>query len=353
MSINRHHRGDASTLVVRAAIGCCVAAISAGIWLLAARGIGQEPAPSPLETPVQLPGASPAEPPREDGAAAGLSPIDDSPSTPAAKPTGSHPTEAAETSRREAAAFAERMIEYMTLGPPIEAKLRQRVWAAGREVVEVGRYQQAGRGTGRLRMELQVPIADGKGHWQQTCDGRLAWTREELAGEIRVRRVDLGKLEEATAAARSQRVPPRLRVGGLAEIIDRIQADFELQLSEGHIDGRAMLVLKGTLRQNAADNLIAGSPETEWPALVPRQVRIAVAADSLAAPLPSRIEFWSEPAGRLISLLEIYDVAEIDSPGLDQFRFEPGGDDFANETELYIARFAVGLAATPLGSTKR
>lgn len=271
------------------------------------------------------------------------------PPSPADRP----PTEADGASRQAAMAMAERIIEYLTLGPPLEAKLRQRVWAAGREVVEVGRYEQAGRGTGRLRMELQVPIADGTSRWQQTCDGRLAWTREEMAGEVRVRRVDLGRLDEVAAAARSQRVSPRLRVGGLAEIIDRIAADFSLRLYEGHIEGKPMIVLQGPFRKDVGENLMNRLKRETWPELVPRQVRIAVAADSLDAPLPSRIEFWTQPDGRRISLLEIYDVAGIEPPGIDQFRFEPGGDDFSNETELYLDRFNPGLAGTPLGSSRR
>ena len=269
-------------------------------------------------------------------------------------PDAERPDSAADRASRQAAtAMAERMIEYLTFGPPLEAKLRQRVWAAGREVVEVGRYEQAGRGTGRLRMELQVPIADGTSRWQQTCDGRLAWTREEMAGEVRVRRVDLGRLDEVAAPVRSGRVSPRLRVGGLAEIIDRIAADFILRLYEGHIEGAPMIVLQGPFREDVAQDLMNRLQRETWPELVPRQVRIAVPADALDAPLPSRIEFWTAPEGRRISLLEIYDVAEIEPPGIDQFRFEPGGDDFTNETELYLKRFSSGLAGTPLGSTRR
>lgn len=367
MTINRHHLGRRQSRAQATAdrprrpskwlLFAAISGLAVAFSIAAVQSLGQaaaepprpaQPEPeTPLEvTPAPRPGtarpaaALPGTPAGQDGALDGALEQDGA-------------TIEDEASREDAAALAERMIEFLSLGPPLEAKLRQRVWAAGREVVEVGHYQQAGRGSGRLRMELQVPIADGKSRWQQTCDGRLAWTREEMAGEIRVRRVDLGKLEESTAAARSQRVPPRLRVGGLVEIIDRIQADFDLRLSEGHIDGNPMLVLKGTLRDEVAKELLQNLQRKDWPELVPRQVRIAVAADSLAAPLPSRIEFWSKPEGRLISLLEIYDVAEIETPGIDQFRFEPGGHDFTNETEMYIARFGLGLAETPLGNVKR
>lgn len=352
MTINRHHRGRPQNGIQPVAAGpsrssswllfAALSGLAAAFSLAAVRTSGQETSQPPEGSVTAESTPEQAVTRGENRASAG-------------EPISAEQEPAREdwAARQDAAALAERMIEFLTHGPPLEAKLRQRVWAAGREVVEVGHYLQAGRGSGRLRMELQVPIADGKSRWQQTCDGRLAWTREEMAGEIRVRRVDLGKLEESTAAARSQRVPPRLRVGGLVEIIDRIQADFDLQLSEGHIDGNPMLVLKGILREQVAERLMQSLQREDWPELVPRQVRIAVAVDALAAPLPSRIEFWSKPDGRLISLLEIYDVAEIETPGIDQFRFEPGGHDFTNETEMYIARFGLGVAEIPLGELKR
>lgn len=273
--------------------------------------------------------------------------------------------EVAEKSRRIASTIANRVLDYLTWGPPLEAKLRLRAWAAGREVVEVGYYQQAGRGTGRSQMGLQVPIAEGTARWQQVCDGRLAWTREELAGEVRVRRVDLGRLDELLSVqsavdlenregseSEGSRITPRLRVGGLAEIVDRIQADYRLSVSEGHIEevdseGRIekvrMLVIKGEMRTVILEAMQAAGGGVISP-LVPRQVMIAIPADSLAEPLPARIEFWSEAKGRLISLLEIYDSTTIEPPPIEHFRFEAGGDDFVNETELYLRRFSGGLA---------
>lgn len=280
--------------------------------------------------------------------------------------------EAQEKSERVGNAIADRVLEYLTWGPPLEAKLRLRAWAAGREVVEVGTYQQAGLGSGRLLMSLQVPIAEGTARWQQVCDGRLAWTREELAGEVRVRRVDLGRLDELLTVQSTgmvvrgevepgaSRVTPRLRVGGLAEIVDRIRADYRLSVSEGHIaeltpDGESqkvsMLVIKGEMRQSvvAAMREAGGGAVSS---LVPQQVRIAIRADSLAEPLPSRIEFWSHANGRLVSLLEIYDVTQIEPPPIERFRFEAGGDDFVNETELYLRRFSSGLASRTAGSNR-
>lgn len=267
--------------------------------------------------------------------------------------------------------LVEKVLEWLTHGPAFEAKLRQRVWAAGREVVEVGRYEQAGRGTGWFRMELQVPIADDKGRWQQTSDGRLVWTREELAGELRFRRVDLGKLEESSPRLADRRladvsasqlmgnsaalgvspgnwsgkVPPRLRVGGLAEIMDRLAADYDLVVSEGHIEGVPMVVLKGALHAELCEEMgLQGN--SELAELVPQHVRVAIPLAKIESPLPARIEFWSRAAGRLISLLEIYDMTIIESPPVERFQFDvglvPAGNDPVVETDLYLRRFGLG-----------
>jgi hypothetical protein len=245
--------------------------------------------------------------------------------------------------RQAAGTLCDAILAHLTVGPPLETKLRLRAWAAGESVLAVGSYIQAGRGQGWMRMELQTSIADGKGLWQQTCDGRLAWTREELGDQVRVRRVDLGRLRQPARRANSQPVPAWLRVGGLAELIDRIAADYRLTLSRGHIGDQEMWVLKGALRDTLADPLRERAGGT-FPQLVPRLVRVAVPADQLEAPLPARIEFWDRAGGKLLSLLEIYDATTIDPPPVTQFRFEAGGDDFVNETEIYMQRFGFVLA---------
>lgn len=257
---------------------------------------------------------------------------------------GQIPVEVLQKNQEAAAVMAETVLQSLTMGPPLQAKLRVRAWAAGKEVKEVGSYEQAGRGSGWMRMELEVPIADGKGRWQQTCDGRLAWTREELAGHVRVRRVDVGRVSELIHNNSAFAVSPWLRIGGLAELVDRIRAEYRLTISEGHIEQVPMVVLKGQMHQARIDELTAEGGNGEFPDLVPRLVRIAIPRERLDLPIPARIEFWSEEGGRLITMLEVYDLTEIEPPGLERFRFEPGGDDFANETDLYLARFGMTVA---------
>lgn len=259
------------------------------------------------------------------------------------KPEGGAEDRSAQQGEADAMELAESMLYALTMGPPIQAKLRVRAWGGGKEVKEVGSYEQAGGGTGWMRMELEVPIADGKGRWQQTCDGRLAWTREELAGHVRVRRVDVGRVAELISPGAAGRVPWGLRVGGLAELIDRIMADYELTMIQGHLENVPMIVLKGPMREARHSQLqqLAGGAAT---GLIPQYIRVAIPVDRIELPFPSRIEFWTASSGKLLSMIEIYDLAPIEMPAIDRFRFEPGGDDFANETEAYLRRFGYEFA---------
>jgi hypothetical protein len=127
--------------------------------------------------------------------------------------------------------------------------------------------------------------------------------------------------------------------------MDRLGADYELVLSEGHIEGVPMVVLKGSFRPEVLAELkLLGNGQISE--LVPQHVRIAIPAAKIDAPLPARIEFWSEASGRLISLLEIYDMTTIEPPPVERFQFDvslvPAGNDPVVETELYLRRFGLG-----------
>ncbi len=88
--------------------------------------------------------------------------------------------------------LATRTIERLVYGDAFDAKLRQRVWVGGREIIGVGQYEQAGGGTGRYIMELSMHDGDNKQSLRQLSDGRLTWTRTQIGAEIAIGRVDLG-----------------------------------------------------------------------------------------------------------------------------------------------------------------
>lgn len=301
-----------------------------------------------------------------------------------------------------AAVLATRTIERLALGDAFDAKLRQRTWVGGREVVGIGRYEQSGEGSGRLSLEMTIHDGDSRHELRQISDGKLAWFRAEVGDLVTLRRIDVGRVKElhheltrSTDPAavfpttitepldRNKGVSPWMRIGGLIELIDQIAQDFDLRVTRGKIDDEPVLILKGTISDQAKRRILKSDAARDWPDLHPYEVRVAIAAvgdeTGFGVGLPLRIEFWSEPTreppapgpaevpatpvssseppaakavgtnekptGRLISLLEIYSIRKIRPSPEQRFRFEREERDvtFSNDTSLYLERLEKSL----------
>lgn len=217
-----------------------------------------------------------------------------------------------------------RTLERLALGDAFDAKLRQRIWVGGREVVGIGRYEQSGEGSGRLSLEMTIHDGDSRHELRQISDGKLAWFRSQVGDAISLRRVDVGRIKEiyqelsrpndpllgnrqggvvlASAARRGEMadpVAPWLRVGGLVELLDRIAEDYDLRITQGKVDGVPVWILRGSLNVDARDRIMRDRSPGDWPALCPHEVRVAIAAvgddSGFGVGLPLRIEYWSEP----------------------------------------------------------
>lgn len=301
-----------------------------------------------------------------------------------------------------AALLATRTIERLALGDAFDAKLRQRTWVGGREVVGIGRYEQSGEGSGRLSLEMTIHDGDSRHELRQISDGKLAWFRSEVGELVTLRRIDVGRVKELhheltrstdpTAvfptpakepADRNKIVSPWMRIGGLIELIDQIAQDFDLRVTRGKVDDKPVLILRGSINEEAKLRIRKSDAASDWPALHPYEVRVAIAAvgdeTGFGVGLPLRIEFWSEPSpeppalssgegpvtpvstpeqlsgkaagandnptGRLISLLEIYSIRKIRPSPEQRFRFEREERDvtFSNDTSLYLERLEKSL----------
>lgn len=304
--------------------------------------------------------------------------------------------------------LAQRTIERLAMGDAFDAKLRQRIWVSGRDIVGVGHYEQAGRGTGRYSLEMTIHDGDTKQTMKQISDGKLAWHRQQIGNLILVRRVDLGRIDEferESMAAMStanlaitgyqtashlsshsvELLPSRLLVGGLVELIERIRVDYILQLKKGTVERQPVWFLQGRLRDEVRTSIEAASGREQWAPLCPVEVKVAISATADAtgfgAGLPMQIEFYSEPqkptaktleaqpvstssqsnlpstptptdspppvengpAGRIISLLEIYAMRRIDASPEERFRFISDDRDatFTNDTRRYLDRISI------------
>ena len=122
----------------------------------------------------------------------------DQPPTPAANTSAAtrQPDASPAVSQPRATGLLRQVIWQLAHGPAFIAKVRETVWATGRKVVGVGTYEQSGGGSGQFNLQITMHDGDGRHHFQQISDGKLAWTRSEVSGHVALRRVDVGRLDE-------------------------------------------------------------------------------------------------------------------------------------------------------------
>ena len=269
----------------------------------------------------------------------------------------------------EAIALVQQMLDFIGNGPAFDAKVRETVWTSGREVVGVGTYEQAGGGSGKYNLQVTMHDGDGKHRLQQISDGKLAWTRTDIAGKVSLRRVDVGRLEEwVRGITDPSSVSPKLKVGAWGELLDSLQRDYSLRTDTAKLKStpagqpEPMRVVIGDLKRERRTQVLADAERSEWPFLYPTRVHVAVKAKTdtdtgLGQWVPARIEFWSDPfAGtdaegkpksrrRLITLIELYSLRQIEPPPSERFRFENQDAEvnFINETDRYVESYGVNL----------
>ncbi|WP_182866837.1 hypothetical protein [Stieleria mannarensis] len=271
--------------------------------------------------------------------------------------------------QQRAAALIDQVIDRLANGAAFDCKVRQRVRTAGREVLGVGTYLQVGGGSGQFSFQVEMHDGDGKHRLQQISDGRLTWTRTQIAGVVSLSRVDVGWLDEgARTLRRNDRIKPSMLVGGPSEMLDSIRRDYDLKLGKSSLSGRPLLVVIGTLKQTRRDQVAAFSHGGVLPPLFPTRVNVAIAQDDdpeikFGKGLPVRIEHFSDPIAepedaqpeaaevplqrQMISLLEFYSIRPVAPPPIQRFRFENQDTeiDFVNETGRYENRFNIRVSA--------
>ncbi|MEO1529174.1 MAG: hypothetical protein AAFX06_27450 [Planctomycetota bacterium] len=269
----------------------------------------------------------------------------------------------------DASKLVDQVLDRLANGQPFEAKVRQRVWASGREVVGVGHLTQAASGTGAFKMSLTIHDGNGKHSphsFEQVSDGRLAYTRTVIGGTVSLKRVDVGWLDEGLRTLRrNDRVRPSMKVGGICEMIDTLRRDYDLRVGTSELDGRSLYVLIGRLKENRIA-AIKQESNRDLPELFPRRVHVFITAEDdprtgVQRGVPIRIEHRGAPPstggeqaassktnpGGLISLLELYSIQPTSPPRIQQFRFEnqDASVTFENETGRYEDRFDIRVSA--------
>jgi len=272
-------------------------------------------------------------------------------------------------SHQAATKLLRRIVFQLAAGPAFESKVRERVWTTGREVVGVGTYEQSGNKTGQFHLQMTMHDGDGKHTLEQICDGRLAWTRTEISGEVALKRVDVSRLDEwSNPSDVANELPLRLRVGGWIEMLESLEQNRQLQVDSATMNGQSVWVITATMNEEQSKKLMQTSGRAEWPALYPAKIRVAISKmgseeTGFGKFLPVRFEYWSHPRAdpaesntdhppelteRMITLIELYAIREITPPPIERFRFENRDAEvnFTNETGRYLKQFGVEVADT-------
>jgi len=270
----------------------------------------------------------------------------------------------------QAVTLLKRVLQQLVHGPAFHCKVRETVWTNDREVIGVGTYEQAGQGTGRYHLQVTMHDGSGQHRLKQISDGRLAWTRTEIASGITLKRVDVGRLEEWVGKSETNSlIAPRYTVGAWVELLTTIYRDYNLDLVSATLDGKPVWVIKGEISSRRRVEIMSQGDRTTWPMLLPTRVHVAIASGmgnsvEIAKLLPLRFEFWSDPLqttlvegrdaadsgpaetnSRLITLIELYSIQPIIAPPVERFRFEnqEAEVNFINETDRYIQMHGIQL----------
>jgi len=280
------------------------------------------------------------------------------------------------------------VIERLALGAAFDAKVRQRVWVGGREVIGVGTYEQAGDGSGRFNLQVAMHDGDGKHTLQQISDGRLAWTREQIGDQILLQRVDVGRLDQwvhgatLTGLSRTKQasgsshsivkdLPPSVRVGGFVEMLETMMTHHDLRVVTGRLEDQDVWIVRGSLKKEVRLRMLEEFPNNQWPELCPDEMVVAIAkSDQLdtgfGQGIPVRIEFWvrppaaapeqartdsgsdpqtAPPSHRMVSLIELYSIRPVSSPPIGRFRFENQDMEvnYTNDTDRYLHRYGIQI----------
>ena len=249
----------------------------------------------------------------------------------------------------------------------IVARLRYQVELLGRRAIGAGVYMQQGSGPARqFRLELNLEAAVLTSRLRHICDGSTLWIVEELPAETKLARVDVARLRRAQPKSLGDlpTVHDWLVLGGLSKMLHGLDGGFEFgPVSERRLDDVRVWTLVGQWEQARLVNLLpdqkqaieAGQPVdfSKLSPQLPTSVVLYVGCDDL---FPYRLEYWRSAKaeqdraagsrGKLLMVMELYEV-KVGSP-IDpaQFAFQPPGDsEPLDRTEEFLERLGLEDAA--------
>ena len=234
----------------------------------------------------------------------------------------------------------------------------------GHPLIGSGIYLQQGRGPSRaLRFDLNLQAGEKLASMQQISDGKELWISEEVGSHTRLSRVDVARL--ARARPRSP-LPPNawLGLGGLPKLLSGIEGSFQFgTVAESRLEDLPVWTIEGTWNRARLVQLLgdqkqaieAGQPAdlNKLAPNLPDRVVLHVGCDDF---FPYRIEYWravpsstaagdakagGEQAGRMILLMELYEVRLGATINPQEFAFKRGATKPLDRTQEFLDKFSL------------
>ncbi len=262
-------------------------------------------------------------------------------------------------------AVVRRAIWQAVWGEPIASRVRQKISMFGKELVGVGSYCHAGKGTSKLKWQMRFASAEAVTNYLQISDGRLLWTSQQVDERIEVNRVDLDPIRERIGAVRESDLSNpllamELAVGGQAELLRSLYHRYDWESAvPAKLDQQPVWLLTGEIRQQPPipaarapiDQAMQSASQT---GLLPERVRLALGRTEQFPFFLHRIEYFKkkEADGNTfwdpITVIEFFEVSapEALEPELFQYEVRDTVEAIQDDTSKY-------LPASPLHLTRQ
>lgn len=256
-------------------------------------------------------------------------------------------------------------------GDPVTSRVRQRIAMYDKELVGVGSYCHAGKGSSKLKWQMRFAAADSVTNYLQISDGRLLWTSKQVEEKIEVHRVDLDPIRNRIGPVReSDLANPllamELAVGGQAELLRSLYHRYDWETAvPTKLDQQPVWLLTGEIRQQPpipsarapVDQAMLKASQT---GLLPQRVRLALGRTEQFPFFPHRIEYFKRKESKesggwdLLTIIEFFEVASPGTlePELFQYEVRDTVEAIHDETSNYLPASPLHLTRQPDAKTR-
>lgn len=268
-------------------------------------------------------------------------------------------------------AVVRRAIWQAVWGDAVASRVRQRISMHGKELVGVGSYCHAGKGSSKLKWQMRFAAAAAVTNYLQISDGRLLWTSQQVEEKIQVHRVDLDPIRERIGSVRESDLSNpllamELAVGGQAELLRNLYHRYDWDSAvPTKLDQQPVWLLTGEIRQQPPipaarapiDQAMQAASQT---GLLPQRVRLALGRTDNFPFFPHRIEYFQrrETDGNatweLVTVIEFFEVSAPGSLERELFQYEVRDtvEAIQDETSKYLPASPLHLTRQPEAKTR-